>query len=373
MFAWLCLAVFLFTCFLTYLIRRYALAKSLIDIPNARSSHSVPTPRGGGLAIVIVCLTLPLWLAGIILFDTVEWGDSRGLRSVSSTFAFIAVAGIGFWDDHKHISARWRLLVHFGASALVLINFSQLPILSIFEFTIANQWLLFFLYLFSLVWLLNLYNFMDGIDGIASVEAITVALSAAALLFMNGENSVSYALILFSSSIAGFLVWNFPHAKIFMGDACSGFLGFTLGWFVIFTSNQTSDFESLNPFEPDRAFIHLWSWLILLGVFITDATFTLIKRILNKEIWYEAHSSHAYQHYARQLIHKFQQQGYEHRDARTKSHRRVNLMLTLVNVFWLLPLAAAATFYPFWAFLITVIAFIPLIFIAHTLKAGNKA
>jgi Fuc2NAc and GlcNAc transferase len=362
----LCLTAFFSTCLLTYLIRRYALAKSLIDIPNARSSHSVPTPRGGGLAIVIVCLALPLWLAGVILFDTVEWGDSRGLQSVSSIFAFIAVAGIGFWDDHKHIPARWRLLVHFGASALVLINISQFPVLSIFGFTIANQWLLFFLYLFGLVWLLNLYNFMDGIDGIASIEAITVALSAAALLFMRGENSVSYSLILFSSTIAGFLVWNFPPAKIFMGDACSGFLGFSLGWIALITSDM---FMPVSEWIPVFN-INLWSWLILLAVFITDATFTLIKRVLNGDVWYDAHSSHAYQHYARQLIHHFQEQGFEHHDARTKSHRCVNLHMTLINIFWLFPLAAMATFYPYWAFLITVIAYLPLIFIAYTLKAG---
>jgi Fuc2NAc and GlcNAc transferase len=119
--------------------------------------------------------------------------------------------------------------------------------------------------------------------------------------------------------------------------------------------------------------LNLCTWLILLGVFITDATFTLIKRILNKEIWYEAHSSHAYQHYARQLIHTFQQQGYEHRDARTKSHRRVNFHMTLINVFWLFPLAAVATFYPYWAFVLTVIAYLPLIFMADKLKAGITA
>ena len=352
MIIWLCLAAFLATCWLTYLIRRYALAKSLIDIPNARSSHSIPTPRGGGLSVVIVGLSCLIYLV-VVFFPLIGL-----LPALLGIFACLCVAGIGFWDDHNHIPARWRLLVHFGASALALLNLSlaKLPMLSFLGVQIDNHWLLGILYLFGLVWLLNLYNFMDGIDGIASVEAITVALSAAALLFMRGEgNAFFFLLLLFSSSIAGFLVWNFPHAKIFMGDACSGFLGFSLGLFALVTSTD---------------FINLWSWLILLGVFITDATVTLIRRILNKEIWYEAHSSHAYQHYARQLIHYFQQQGYEHRDARTKSHRRVNLILTLINFFWLLPLAAAATVYPFWAVLIAVAAFLPLILIAYTLKAG---
>jgi Fuc2NAc and GlcNAc transferase len=372
MFIGLCLAVFLITCFLTYLIRRYALAKSLIDIPNARSSHSVPTPRGGGLSVVMVWL-LPLLLLEIAsAFNRL--GLSRNEDSNTSWFleddgivglavillSLLMVAGIGFWDDHKHIPARWRLLVHFGASALALLSLDvlKLPGICFFGFLIDNHWLLGTLYLFGLVWLLNLYNFMDGIDGIASVEAITVALSVTALSLMRNDYLISYFFMLFSSSIAGFLVWNFPHAKIFMGDACSGFLGFILGILAIITSATGT--------------VNIWSWLILLGVFTTDATFTLIKRLLNKEVWYEAHASHAYQHYARQLIHKFQQQGYEHRDARTKSHRRVNLMLILINVFWLLPLATAATFYPFWAALIAAVAFAPLIVIAHRLKAGTR-
>ena len=90
---------------------------------------------------------------------------------------------------------------------------------------------------------------------------------------------------------------------------------------------------------------------------------------MNKEVWYDAHSNHAYQHYARNLITQFQQQGYESQQARTKSHRRVNFHMTLINVGWLLPLAAIAMFYPYWAFLITMIAYLPLIFIAHKLKA----
>jgi Fuc2NAc and GlcNAc transferase len=245
------------------------------------------------------------------------------------------------------------------------LSLQTLPVIALLGFSIKNSFLLAIIYLFGLVWLLNLYNFMDGIDGIASIEAITVTLNAAILLFFRGHSEISMLLVLFSAAIAGFLVWNFPHAKIFMGDACSGFLGFSLGLFILMTA----------WFEPFPGFpavgLNIWSWLILLGIFIADATFTLIKRMLNKQVWYEAHASHAYQHYARLLINKFQQQGYTHQEARTKSHRQVNFMMTLINVFWLFPLAIAATFSPYWAFLITLIAYLPLIFIAHHLKAGN--
>jgi Fuc2NAc and GlcNAc transferase len=329
----------------------------LIDVPNARSSHSIPTPRGGGLSVVIVGLSCQIFFI-VGLFPYIGFNPTL----LGIIIACLCIAGIGFWDDHQHIPARWRLLVHFGSSAFALLGLSlwQLPILAFFGVSINTLWLLGVLYLFGLVWLLNLYNFMDGIDGIASVEAITVALSATLLLFIHGQGQgFSFLFLIFASTIAGFLVWNFPAAKIFMGDACSGFLGFSLGIFALITSSG------------NYPLINIWSWLILLGVFITDATFTLTKRILNKEVWYEAHASHAYQHYARKLIYQFQQQGCEHQDARTKSHRRVNLMMTLINLFWLLPLAVAATFYPYWAFLITVIAYLPLIFIAQRLKAGS--
>jgi Fuc2NAc and GlcNAc transferase len=275
------------------------------------------------------------------------------------------IAGVGFWDDHKHIPARWRLLVHFCASALALWSMTELPAPYFFGYSLYNSWVLGGFYLLGLVWMLNLYNFMDGIDGIASIEAITVLIGAVILLWMHGAYlNYIFVFVAFAFAIAGFLVWNFPPAKIFMGDACSGFLGFTLGIIAI----MNSSFEMFIGFHPQG--INIWTWLVLLGVFICDATFTLIKRILNKEVWYEAHSSHAYQYYARLLIKQFQQQGFDSHNARTKSHRRVNFQMTLINVLWLFPLAAITTFYPYWAFLITVMAYLPLLFIANQLKAG---
>ncbi len=346
MIIWLCLAAFLLSCFFTHLIRRYALAKSLVDTPNARSSHAIPTPRGGGLSVVLVFLPSLLFIFEL------------NLATIGLIASGLWVAAVGFWDDHQHIPARWRLLVHLLSALIALFSLSAIPNISFFGFTIEAGFVGYVFYTLTLIWLLNLYNFMDGIDGIASVEAINTALSAALLLFWCGapQNGFLSALLLLAAAVTGFLVWNWPHAKIFMGDACSGFLGFILGLLAIMTSATGA--------------INFWSWLILLAVFITDATFTLINRILKGEIWYEAHSSHAYQHYARRLIRHFQQQGFEHRDARTKSHRRLNFQMMLINVFWLLPLATIATFYPYWAFLAVVIAYLPLIFIAHALKAG---
>lgn len=341
------LCAFLLSFFLTYLIRHYTLAKNLIDIPNARSSHTMPTPRGGGLSVVIICLA-SLLLLTFIAVDPVMLGIF---------FAGLCVAGIGFWDDHHHIPARWRLLVHSLAALLVLMSLSDLPTITLFQLSFSANGFSSLLYGIALVWLLNLYNFMDGIDGIASTETITVAFSAAAILAMRGEFNHSLLLLLLASSVGGFLVWNWSPAKIFMGDVCSGFLGFMLGVSALTTSATGA--------------ITLWSWLILLGLFVTDATFTLIKRILNKEIWYEAHARHAYQRYARQRIDFFEQQGFLPTEARYKSHRHINFLIIVIHISWLFPLAIMATFYPFWAALITVIAYLPLLWIAHTLKAGH--
>lgn len=162
---------------------------------------------------------------------------------------------------------------------------------------------------FYLVWLLNLYNFMDGIDGIASVEAISVCLGGALLFLFVGEFKVAQVTLVLAAAVMGFLFWNFPSARIFMGDAGSGFLGIVLG------------IQSLQAawIAPQL----LWSWIILLGVFIVDATFTLLRRLIRGEKVYEAHRSHAYQfasrHYGR--------------------HLPVTLAVFAINFVWLLPFA----------------------------------
>jgi Fuc2NAc and GlcNAc transferase len=135
--------------------------------------------------------------------------------------------------------------------------------------------------------MLNLYNFMDGIDGIASVEAICACLGASVLYWLSGLDALIWGPLLLAASVAGFLYWNFPPARIFMGDAGSGFLGIVLGGLSL---------QAAWVSEP-----MLWAWLILLGVFIVDATFTLFRRLLRGEKVYEAHRSHAYQFASRRF------------------------------------------------------------------------
>lgn len=317
----------------TGILRRYALSRSLIDIPNARSSHSVPTPRGGGVAIVIS------FLIAVVFLGANNW--------ITLPFTFvlfgsgIGIALLGFLDDHGHIAARWRLLGHFFAAIWALYWLGGMPPLVVFNMNINLGMLGHILAIFYLIWMLNLYNFMDGIDGIASVEAVCVCFGACLLYWLAGFNSLIMVPFTLAMSVMGFLYWNFPPARIFMGDAGSGFLGVVLG----VLSLQAA------WFAPKL----LWVWLILLGVFIVDATVTLIRRLLRGDKVYEAHRSHAYQfasrHYGR--------------------HLPVTLAVMAINLFWLLPLAASVVLWDVDGAVALIVAYAPLVLLAVRFHAGE--
>jgi len=319
--------------FLTSALRRYALSRSLIDIPNARSSHSVPTPRGGGVAIVLA-FTLAL---GLLLS-----------ANLVTLFEFCAIAGagalvavIGFVDDHGHIAARWRLLGHFCAASWLLLWLGGLPAVPFFGGVIDLGWLGHVFAVFYLVWLLNLYNFMDGIDGIAGVEAICVCLGACLLYWIGGTPQLIWAPLLLSVAVAGFLYWNFPPARIFMGDAGSGFLGIVLGGLSLQAASVSANL--------------LWGWLILLGVFIVDASYTLFRRLLRGDKIYEAHRSHAYQVASR----------------RFGSHLAVTMAVGAINVLWLLPISVCVTRYGLDGSLGLVLGYAPLLVLTIKFRAGE--
>lgn len=320
--------------FLTWLLRRYALAKSIIDVPNARSSHSVPTPRGGGIGIVLSFLiALPIL-------------EALGLANAPVVWALLgsggAIALLGFLDDHGHIAARWRLAGHFLAAGWALFWLGGFPPINAWGFSLDLGWAGNVLGIIFFVWMLNLYNFMDGIDGIASIEAICVCVSGSFLYLYIGEPNVAVMPIVLAATVLGFLFWNFPPAKIFMGDAGSGFLGVVIATFAIQAAWVAPQL--------------FWSWIILLGVFIVDATTTLLHRMVRREKIYEAHRSHAYQFAAR----------------RYKSHKLVTVAVALLNCFWLFP----------WAFLVAssridgvlamVFAYLPIVVIAWKFKAGAR-
>lgn len=331
---WLLLiAVALLSAVLTGLMRRYALSRQLIDRPNERSSHSVPLPRGGGVAIV------GAFLAGLLVS-----GDGISAAVTAALLGGgIGVAVIGFIDDHGHIAARWRLLAHVFCAAWIIWQVG-VPRFEWMGSTVDLGAFGVVLAALYLVWMLNLYNFMDGIDGIAGVEALTVGAGGTAVYWLAGLPLAGSAGLpaLLAAAALGFLVWNFPPAKIFMGDAGSGFLGLMLGAFSLQAAVARP--------------VLLWCWLVLLGVFIVDATVTLIRRLLRGERVYEAHRSHAYQHASRKF----------------GAHRPVTLAVAAINLLWLLPWAAVIAVGRVDGVIGLVFAYFPLLVLALRFRAGTR-
>lgn len=320
---------------LTGLLYRYALAKNLIDMPNERSSHSVPTPRGGGVAIVAS------FLVGLLILNGLDWLYTPVCLALSG--AGCAVAATGFLDDHGHIAARWRLLAHFGAAAWGLYWLGGFPPFAVFGYVLDFGALGYAVGTVYLVWLLNLYNFMDGIDGLAGMEAITACCGAALLSWLIVPDSTAWMLpALLATAVLGFIFWNFPPARIFMGDAGSGFLGIMLA----LLSLQTAWVEARL----------LWVWLILLGVFIVDATVTLCRRVVRGETFYEAHCNHAYQYTSRIM----------------GAHRPVTLAICAINIFWLMPVASLVALEKLDGLVGLMLAYLPLLLLVYRYKAGDR-
>ena len=288
----LAIALFLISAFITRGLVANSHRLSTLDIPNERSSHLTPTPRGGGIAFVATSL---VGLFILLLNNTLNNEDVLALGCAG---AIVAVAG-------------------FLGSILGVLY---------------------------LVWLLNLFNFMDGTDGIAASEAIFVCLAGAILNYhvLSGTNHSAAAVVLAASTI-GFLLYNWSPAEIFMGDVGSGFLGVMIGGLSLLAAKQ----------QPEL----LWVWIILLAVFVSDATVTLIRRLLRKQKPHVAHRSHAYQHLAVLFA----------------SHAKVSLLVFAINIVWLLPIAFLVANKQLEGTTGVVIAYIPLLIAALALGAGKDS
>jgi Fuc2NAc and GlcNAc transferase len=327
--------VFVVAGVLTGFIRSRALARGMLDVPNARSSHVTPTPRGGGVAIVVAAT---IGFAVLTALDRI----SHELL-IAMLGGGLAVAVVGYFDDRHQLSARVRLAVHFAAALWALAWLGGLPPLRFGEHTFTFGWGGYVLGALGIVWTLNLFNFMDGIDGIAALEAVFIVCAGSIIsIWTGGATEVSAAGPILAAACVGFLLWNWPPAKIFMGDAGSGYLGYAVAVLALAAARESS--------------VALLVWVILGGLFFVDATVTLARRLMRGERGYEAHRSHAYQWLTR----------------RWQSHLRVTLLSATLNVLWLFPCAFIAATKPHWAGWTVVFALLPVVVGVRLAGAGRE-
>ncbi|MEA2553810.1 MAG: glycosyltransferase WbpL [Fimbriimonadaceae bacterium] len=342
LFVWL--LSFALSAVLVGVVRSRALKGALLDMPNERSLHTAPTPRGGGLGIVAAFYASTLCLPLL--------SDQRHLMG-PLLLGGIPIAVVGWKDDHGHVPPKWRALVHIlsGLLAFGAILFWNLAV----DITLLDiAWLI--CATIAGAYFLNIFNFMDGIDGLAGSEGAFAALAGGALMtrfavprpyedfadsyFFHARGLAPFCITL-GLCCAGFLVWNWPPARIFMGDVGSGFIGFALAFFALCETREDAS--------------SLWMWLILLGAFVVDGTYTLFTRFRTKQKWYEAHRLHAFQKAT----------------LRAGNHRTVTLAVLAINVVWLLPLAAIAAKRPDLGLWITLIAYAPLVLLVRSYRAGQ--
>jgi Fuc2NAc and GlcNAc transferase len=316
---------------LTSLARKFALSRGLMDVPNERSSHRHPTPRAGGISIVATasaafCVLLALGRLEFTLFAALAGG--------------VIVAAVGFLDDRYGVPAVARLAAHALAALWALAWLGGLPPVLLWKHLVAFGAGGVVLGALGIVWVLNLFNFMDGIDGIAASEGAFVAW--AAVLLRPLSSGVHAATLILGAACLGFLRWNWPPARIFMGDVGSGYIGYVIAVLALAASHE----------DP----IALPVWLTLGGVFFADATVTLARRALRGERLHEAHRTHAYQWLSRKW----------------GSHGRVTMAVLAVNLIWLSPCAWLETMFPQLAVLIAVVALAVLAAAVLACGAGRR-
>jgi len=332
--AGICTAAFALSIFVTlFLLRRFD-RFGLVDIPNERSAHFSPTPRGGGLSFIFSFIigSAGLFLSGLV---SQEW-----LLPVLAAGPMIAIVGI--MDDRRSMSATSRLLTHFSAAFLVYLLVTKGFEVNLNVSFVPADWpfVTFVFCLLFVSWMVNLYNFMDGIDGMAATNAVVCAVCLAGLSFWQSHIELTSIYLLLAATVLGFLVFNWAPAKIFMGDSGSTFLGFVFATLALTGKGLTNV-----PFVAN---------VIVLGCFIVDATYTLLVRGFRGKRIHQAHRDHAFQH-AIQI-------GW--------SHRRTVVFYSCITIFWLLPMAVGALVYDRLALVFLAIAYTPLIGLQIYFKAG---
>lgn len=257
------------------LFRRQSLKRQWLDMPNERSSHERPTPRGAGIVVVPVCLVgylLTVFLTSVHF----SWGY---------LFGALLVAFVSWLDDLYSLAFGWRLSAHILAAVVVIYSEGAWNLISLGSgVAFSLQWAGPFLTAFWIVWVINAYNFMDGIDGIAGIQGLAASAAWAAICADGGNGTYLFALIIFST-VAAFVFHNWHPAKVFIGDVGSAFLGFTFAAMPLLVSKEL----------PLKADLFPLASILILWPFVFDTLLTLVRRLMRRELIWKAHREHLYQ------------------------------------------------------------------------------
>ena len=268
--------LFLLSCLICKLMIKHF---RIIDFPNERSSHKKPTPKSGGIVVVVT------FVCGIIAIYF--FGDTTLIKadySIGFVLGALIVAGISFYDDLKTQSFLFKLFGQIIATIIVLysgvvLNQISLPFIGVFKLGVWG-------YVLTSLWIIgltNAYNFMDGLNGIAAGTAVIAGTFFCFISFSNGSIFVYIICYTLISGSLGFMVFNFPKAKLFMGDVGSAFLGFVFSTLAIISAQYDHSHTSFLIIP------------LLFFNFIYDTFFTFMRRLINKENVFSAHRKHLYQ------------------------------------------------------------------------------
>lgn len=330
----LCSFAFVLSALLTHFYRPVAHSLGIIDEPNQRSSHKIAIPRGAGIAFFLsvnITLGLLLWFGKISL-----------TYSLPVLLGGPCVMIMGYWDDLRSVNPLLRLFIHFLVSVFIFTLISRGFTTTVSISFLPNwHWLTAAFCVLFIAWFINLYNFMDGCDGLACGLGMVGAGLVALISYMHGSKDLAIVYLVISYSLAGFLIFNWSPAKVFMGDCGAYFLGYVFGSLALISK----------LYYDSSLYVHL----IIFGMLIMDATWTLLRRLFRLEKLYEAHRLHGFQ--------KLMDKGW--------GHARISSLYILITVLWLFPMAIFSMNYSGLSFLFLVVAYVPLLAMMLFIGAGS--
>lgn len=313
---------FISTILFASLWKKFAIHYFIVATPNERTLHMAAIPVGGGIAIFLgwtLAVSLLVWV------DTLNLSTVLGLV-VGGSF----MSALGLIDDARDLSVRLKLLAQIGGTIWCLYWFGGVLPFDKLGLAINLGWIGYPAACIVILWFINLFNFMDGADGMLASCMSFIGISMGSFLMLEGDYQNAALLYSLSAASLGFLVFNWPPASMFMGDAGSIFFGLLVPMLIIYT---LSDHSGL-----------FWIWVIICGYVLTDTTTTLILRLIYVRPFLDAHRQHAYQSLA----------------YRSGDHRQVNVTVIAIQVLWLLPIASLAYWFNVYGAIFSFLALAPI-------------